>query len=56
MNGKVVDICFDEIDNSIPFFIGIIGNRYGWCPEKQDISISESRHYDFIEKYINKHS
>ena len=54
-NGKVVDICFDEIDNSIPFFIGIIGNRYGWCPEIKDISRSESKHYDFIEKYINNH-
>ena len=54
-NGKVVDICFDEIDNSIPFFIGIIGNRYGWRPEKKDISRSESKYYDFIDKYINKH-
>lgn len=27
-SGKVVDICLREIENSIPFFIGIIGNRY----------------------------
>ena len=26
-NGRVVDICLREIENSIPFFIGIIGNR-----------------------------
>lgn len=53
-NGKVIDICFDEIDNSIPFFIGIIGNRYGWCPDNKDISPNESRHYDCISKYINE--
>ena len=27
-NGKVVEICLEEIENSIPFFIGIIGYRY----------------------------
>ena len=26
-SGKVVEICLREIENSIPFFIGIIGNR-----------------------------
>jgi len=26
-SGKVMDICFREIENSIPFFIGIVGNR-----------------------------
>lgn len=30
--GKVVEVCLNEIDNSHPFFIGIIGGRYGWCP------------------------
>ena len=28
-SGKVVEICLREIENSIPFFIGIIGNRRG---------------------------
>ena len=35
--GKVVEICLREIENSIPFFIGIIGNRYGWVPAKEDL-------------------
>ncbi len=30
--GKVLDICLDEIDNSRPFFICLLGNRYGWIP------------------------
>ena len=35
-NGKVVEICLDEIDNCVPFFLGIIGNRYGWCPGMEE--------------------
>ena len=31
---SVVDICLREIDNCRPFFIGLIGNRYGWIPTK----------------------
>lgn len=29
---KIVGVCMDEIDRSRPFFVGIIGNRYGWIP------------------------
>ena len=29
---KVMRVCFDEIDRSRPFFIGLLGNRYGWIP------------------------
>ena len=32
--GKVIEICLDEIRNSRPFFIGLVGNRYGWCPDQ----------------------
>ena len=31
-NGKVIDICLDEIEKSHPFFIGLLGSRYGWAP------------------------
>mgnify|MGYP004447385681 FL=1 len=36
-SGKVIDICLKEIENSIPFFIGIIGNRYGWVPKEAEL-------------------
>ena len=29
---KIFRSCFDEIDESKPFFIGLLGNRYGWVP------------------------
>ena len=36
-NGKVVEICLDEIQNSRPFFIGLIGHRYGTCITKDEL-------------------
>lgn len=40
-SGKVLQICLQEIENSHPFFIGIIGNRYGWCPPKEEYEKNE---------------
>lgn len=31
---KVMRVCFNEIERSRPFFIGLLGNRYGWIPDK----------------------
>ena len=30
--GKVIEICLNQIEDTRPFFIGLIGDRYGWCP------------------------
>ena len=32
--GQVIPICFKEIDNCRPYFIGILGNRYGHIPKQ----------------------
>lgn len=53
--GQVIDICFNEIDNSIPFFIGIVGNRYGWRPEESDVDTDTCTHFESIKKYIDRH-
>lgn len=37
-NGKVLEICLNEIENCHPFFVGIIGDRYGWCPTTNDVN------------------
>ncbi|MDR2671759.1 MAG: DUF4062 domain-containing protein [Coriobacteriales bacterium] len=34
MGVRVLGSCLDEIANSKPFFIGILGDRYGWIPDK----------------------
>lgn len=31
--GRIVGICLDELHDHLPFFIGILGSRYGWIPE-----------------------
>ena len=36
-SGRVVQICLNEIDNSRPFFIGLLGDRYGWCPDRREL-------------------
>jgi hypothetical protein len=32
-NGKAIEICLGEIDGSRPFFVCLLGGRYGWVPE-----------------------
>lgn len=44
-SGKTVKLCLEQIENTKPFFIGILGNRYGWVPDKEyleDIPLSEN--------------
>jgi len=53
-SGKVVEICLREIENSIPFFIGIIGNRYGWVPEREDLGGSVTERFTDVNKYIEQ--
>ena len=31
--GQVLPICLDEIERSRPYFIGLLGERYGWIAE-----------------------
>jgi len=35
---KVLRTCLDEIQRSRPFFIGILGDRYGWVPPEQEMN------------------
>ncbi len=32
--GAVLPVCLAEIDRSRPFFLGLLGQRYGWVPEE----------------------
>lgn len=54
-SGKVVEICLREIENSIPFFIGIIGNRYGWVPEKKDLDGKVTERFNVVNDYLERH-
>jgi len=57
--GKVVDICLKEIQKTTPFFIGILGERYGWVPnEDERRKIAEStqvfKEYPWIQDELLK--
>ena len=52
LKGSVVDLCLDEIQHCKPYFIGLIGNRYGWIPDKQDPDLEEK--FGFIKENEDK--
>lgn len=35
--GKVLPLCLAEIQRCRPYFIGLLGERYGWVPGEQDV-------------------
>ena len=43
--GKVLPICFTEIRNCRPYFIGILGERYGWVPKTLPPEILEQEEW-----------
>ena len=45
--GKVFDICLKEVRNTKPFFIGLLGERYGWIPTEQERSDNGGKHLRF---------
>ncbi len=48
-HGKALEICLDEIEHCRPFFIGILGERYGYVPPKvpEDAEFT----YPWLAKY-----
>lgn len=47
-NGRILNACMEEIDNSRPFFIGLLGDRYGWRPSLSDLGDSAT---ELLERY-----
>ena len=54
-SGKVIDICLKEIENSIPFFIGIIGNRYGWVPKEAELREGVTDRFPPVKDFLAEH-
>lgn len=44
--GRALEICLDEIDSCRPYFLGLLGHRYGWIPpgEQHSITAREIHH------------
>ena len=53
-SGKFVEICLREIENPVPFFIGIIGNRYGWIPSPGDLDESLRERFSQVNGYVER--
>lgn len=55
-SGKVIEICMDEISRTRPFFIGLIGGRYGWIPKENDGNLDERlfNRYPHVREGISK--
>src|SRR5271166_5974573 len=34
--GTALQVCLDEIDRCRPYFVGILGERYGWVPDRYE--------------------
>jgi tetratricopeptide (TPR) repeat protein len=41
--GKVLPICLEEIRSCRPYFIGVLGERYGWVPRQIPESLIETQ-------------
>ncbi|QVL53410.1 MAG: tetratricopeptide repeat protein [Cyanobium sp. M30B3] len=51
--GKVIGICLGEIERCRPYFIGMLGERYGWTPQPGDYpqELLESEHLQWIRDH-----
>ncbi len=52
--GRIIRTCLEEVDKCRPYFIGIIGNRYGWVPELHDILMDPEllAKFPFVEDVV----
>jgi WD40 repeat protein len=53
-NRNVVGVCLERIDECRPFFICLLGQRYGWIPQRKDISEEAVNSYPGLKEAINK--
>ena len=50
-NGSVLSICLAEIDRARPYFMGFIGERYGWVPEKDKYDAAIVQEQPWLEEH-----
>jgi len=48
--GKVLPICLEEIKRCRPYFIGLLGERYGWIPETLPADLVERE--DWLKEHL----
>ena len=53
-NGRIIRTCLEEIDKCRPYFIGIMGSRYGWVPQFHEVQRDPDlvRNHPWVEDLI----
>jgi|GEM_PF-3444755 len=54
--GRVLPICLAEIDRARPFFIGLLGERYGWVPSREQFDRSLLIEQPWLEEHADGRS
>jgi nephrocystin-3 len=57
-HGKVLPICLAEIQRCRPYFVGMLGERYGWVPpddEDNRVVLAEEE-YSWVEEHLGRRS
>jgi nephrocystin-3 len=52
--GRILGTCFEEIDKCRPFFVGMLGDRYGWVPPPEELDKNPhlASEYPWIEAAV----
>jgi hypothetical protein len=53
-HGGKLEVCLDEIERCRPFFVGLLGERYGWIPPSY--SVPEGPGYEWVDRIEPGHS
>lgn len=52
--GKVLPLCLEEIQRCRPYFIGLLGERYGWIPNRQSISTDLLESQPWLRQHLGQ--
>ena len=50
--GKVIPICLAEIDRCKPYFVGMLGDRYGWVPPADQYSAEVIERQPWLKQHL----
>ena len=53
-SGGALDVCLEQIDACRPFFLGILGERYGWVPQQLPEQVTSKSKYGWIRHTTKK--
>jgi len=50
-SNRSLQLCLEEIDRCRPFFVGMLGNRYGFVPSSYNSAVATAPTFDWLLKY-----